>query len=250
MISIVILTKNEEKNIKKCLDSLLWCDEVVVIDDNSSDDTARIARKWGAKVYKRFLNGNYSAQRNYGLTKAKGEWIFFVDADEVVSRQLADEITDKLVDPKYNGYLVRREYFFLGKRITRGEVGQTFILRLGRKGKGKWKRAVHEEWKIKGKTEKLDNPLEHYPNKDISGFLSDINRYSKIHAEENIKERKKFNFLFVIFHPLGKFFVYYLLRLGFLDGIAGFVLAVIMSFHSFLSWSRLWLITNKLEKHI
>ncbi|HEX6977513.1 MAG TPA: glycosyltransferase family 2 protein [Patescibacteria group bacterium] len=250
MISAVVLTRNEEKSIEKCLKSVLWCDEIVVIDDYSTDNTIKIAKKWRAKVYKRSLNSDFSAQRNYGLTKAKGNWILFIDADEVVTSKLQDEIIKKTRDLGVNGYLVRREYFFLGRKMTHGEIGQTFILRLGRKGKGKWKREVHEEWGIKGKVDKLDSPLLHFPSKGISEFVSDVNKYSRLHAYENKKEGKRPNFLYVIFYPVGKFLMFYILKLGFLDGVAGFILAVIMSFHSFLAWSRLWLITNRQEKHI
>lgn len=250
MISAVVLAKNEEEIIERCLKSISWCDEIVVVDDNSKDNTERIARRYGARVYKRSLNKDYSEQRNFGLSHAKGEWVIFLDADEIVSQKLAEEIKDKIADTNFNGFLIKREYFFLGRKITHGEVGQTWLLRLAKREKGGWRRAVHEEWNVKGSVGRLQNPILHYPNKTISGFLSDINRYSEIHAFENIKEKKHFNFLFVIFYPFGKFFLNYFLKLGFLDGSAGFVIAVMMSFHSFLSWSRVWLISQKQKEYI
>ncbi len=244
-VSAVVLTKNEEKNIEKCLNSLSWCDEVVVIDDNSSDKTISLAKKIGAKIYKRSLNNNFSEQRNFGLSQAKGDWVLFIDADEVVDDDLRKEIESRIEDVSFDGFYIKRQYFFLGRKILHGEIGQTWLLRLGRRGKGKWSRSVHEEWNIEGNVERLNNAILHYQNKTIFDFVSDINRYSEIHALENIKEKKYFNFLFVVFHPIGKFFVNYILRFGFLDGTAGFVIAAFMSFHSFLSWSRLWLNSQK-----
>lgn len=254
-ISAVVLTKNEEKNIEKCLKSLSWCSEIVVVDDNSSDRTVSLVKRVGAKiykqslqtikVYKRSLDNDFSGQRNFGLAKAKGDWILFVDADEVVDGDLRKEIGSKIGDTSFDGFYVKRQYFFLGKKIEHGEIGQTWLLRLGRKGRGKWSRAVHEEWNIEGNVGRLESVILHHPNKTIFDFVSDINRYSEIHALENMKEKKPFNFLFVIFHPTGKFFVNYFLRFGFLDGTPGFVIAVFMSFHSFLSWSRLWLNSQK-----
>src|ERR1700749_2423337 len=111
MVSVIILTKNEEKNIKACLDSVAWCDEKIVIDDHSEDKTVEIAKKMGAKVYPRLLENDFADQRNYGLEKAKGDWIFFVDADERVSSALWYEIMQHTSDSidDYVGYYIRRQ---------------------------------------------------------------------------------------------------------------------------------------------
>ena len=123
MISALVLTKNEEKNIKKCLQSLSWCDELILIDDYSEDKTLQIVRACHCviKIYKRKLNNNFAAQRNFGLSKAKGDWILFIDADEVVSKSLREEIREKT--KKQNGFYIskacafsiKRKDYFLGK---------------------------------------------------------------------------------------------------------------------------------------
>src|SRR2546430_14337530 len=117
MISAIILTKNEEKNIKACLEGLLWCDEVIIIDDYSEDKTVAIAKQKGAKVHLHDLNNNFSEQRNLGLEKAKGEWVLFVDADECVSSALAYEIMHQVLDQLagYSAYYINRRDVLWGK---------------------------------------------------------------------------------------------------------------------------------------
>lgn len=241
-ISAIVLTKNEEKNIKKCLMSLEWCSEIIVVDDYSSDATLGIIKSFKSKkvrVLTRKLNNNFALQRNFGLSKAKNDWVLFLDADETVSAELEEEIANlKLQTTGISGYYIKRRDFFMGKELKHGETANVKLLRLGRKGTGKWVRSIHEDWRVKGKTDELGTPILHYPHETIGEFLTDLNNYSTQHAKENKRERKNFNFLFVIFHPLGKFFVNYILKLGFLDGTHGFVSALFMSFHSFLSWSK------------
>src|SRR5579863_116306 len=117
MISAVILTRNEEKNIGACLDSISWCDEKIVIDDHSQDKTVEIAKKKGAKVFLRLMNNDFSEQRNYGLEKAKGDWVLFIDADERISSALWYEImqhTSESIED-YVGFYIRREDTMWGK---------------------------------------------------------------------------------------------------------------------------------------
>ncbi len=248
MISAVVLTKNEEKNIAQCLQSLMWCDEVVVIDDNSRDLTVEIAKKHGAVVWKRSLENNFAAQRNFGLAKASGDWVLFIDADEIVTPALSEEITlvTRKSDNLITGYLIKRQDVMWGRELRYGESGNIKLLRLAKKTSGKWKRAVHEEWQMGHReTGELENPLMHYPHQTISEFISDIDRYSTLHAQELAKEGKSANILKVMMWPKLKFLQNWVLRFGFLDGTAGFVFALLMSFHSYLAWSKLWLIQRK-----
>lgn len=242
-ISAVILSKNEEKNIAECILGLRFCDEVVVIDDNSSDKTVEIARSLGAKVFIRNLDRDFAGQRNYALQKASGRWVFFVDADERVSQELREEIKKEigLPDNPHVGYFLGRADHIWGKRLKYGETGSILLLRLGRKSAGKWVRNVHEVWKVVGRTKSLKNPLKHYPHQTLKEFISDINFHSDLHAVANYKEGKRSNLVKIIVIPPGKFISNWIFRLGFLDGREGFVLALMMSFHSFLSWSKLWI---------
>ena len=173
MISAVILTKNEEQNIEKCLESVKWCDEIILIDDNSSDKTIEIAKKYKTTIYTNPLNNNFSAQRNFGLSKAKNKWILSVDSDEIISDALTFEIsniTNQLTDQvlsEFNGFFIKRIDFIWGKELVYGESGNIKLLRLAKKGKGEWEGEVHEKWKIKGEIGILINPIIHYPHQTI-----------------------------------------------------------------------------------
>lgn len=243
MTSAVILTKNEEGNIRECLESLKWCDEIIVIDDYSEDRTVEMAKKHGAEVYKHALNNNFASQRNFGLEKARGEWVFFVDADERVSEALASEVSS-IVNRElstHKGFYLRRRDFMWGRELKHGETGTVRLLRLGRKGTGVWKRAIHEIWDIKGPLSALENPLMHYPHQTLREFIADVDWMSTLHAQENRKEEKKSSLLKIVLMPKLKFFDSWILKKGFLDGTPGFLAAMMMSLHSFLAWSKLWL---------
>ena len=240
-VTAVVLTKNEEDNLSVCLESISWADEIVVIDDYSSDNTFNVARKHGAKIFERRLNNNFAQQRNFGLTKAKNKWVLFIDADEVVSSELKNSIKQILKHSINDGYTVVRKNYFHQKELNYGEWGRTELVRIGRKKAGIWQRAVHEYWAIND-VGRLNGTLIHYSPKNIKDFVSKLGRYSKLHAEENIREGKNANSYKVIVYPLGKFIKNYLLKQGYKDGIQGFIMAVMMSFHSFLAWGQLWLL--------
>ncbi|MEK7502101.1 MAG: glycosyltransferase family 2 protein, partial [Patescibacteria group bacterium] len=186
MISAVVLTKNEEKNIVDCLESLSWCDEIIVVDDNSEDRTAEISKKFSAKVFIRNLNSDFSKQRNFGLEKASGDWILFVDADERVTPLLRKEIIQSTNNPinQYDGFYIKRKDFMWEKELKYGETGNVVLLRLARENKGEWEGKVHEEWKVKGSVGEFKNSILHYPHPTISEFLKEINYYTDIRAKE------------------------------------------------------------------
>ena len=247
ILSAVVLTKNEEKRIAQCIKNLSFCDEVIIIDDYSNDRTRELAKKNKAIVYKRRLNGNFAEQRNYGLKKAKGKWVLFIDADEIVTPQLRNEIVSVVNDSlnQYIGFYIKREDIFLGKKIKHGEFGSIKLLRLAKKNAGRWKRAVHEFWKVKGKTFSLKSAIIHYSHEDIHSFVKDIDWYSTLHAQANYNEGKRSNIFLVILFPILKFFRNFFCKLGILDGEIGFFLSLMMSFHSFLAWSKLWLLQRR-----
>ena len=247
MISVVVLTKNEEKNIGDCLDTLSWCDELIVIDDNSQDNTKSIAEKKGAKVFTHSLDGNFASQRNFGLSKAKGDWVLFIDADERVSENLALEIKKQELQTQKDtqGYLFKRYDNLFGRTLRHGEIGDVRLLRFAKKGSGKWKRRVHETWKIHGKTEILENPLQHFPHQTLREFVFDINMYSTLHAQEKFEAGERSSLFKIWYYSKFKFFNNFFLKLGFLDGGVGFIVALLMSFHSFLSWSKLLILQKK-----
>lgn len=247
MISVIILTKNEENNISESLDSVAWCDEKIVIDDYSTDKTVDIAKKKGAKVFTHSLLNDFSEQRNFGLGKAKGDWILFIDADERVSSALWYEMmqhTNESIED-CNGYYVKRQDTIWGKVLKHGEVGNIKLLRLAKKGSGKWEGKVHEQWKVHGKTQMLKNPLDHFPHPTVPEFLKEINYYTDLRAMELHKNKVSSTWLSIIIYPKTKFILNYFFRLGYLDGLPGFVFAMMMSFHSFLVRAKLWHLTQK-----
>lgn len=247
MISAVILTKNEEKNISDCISGLLWCDEILVVDDNSTDKTVLISKKLGVKVLRHSLDDDFSAQRNFALNEARHDWIFFVDADERVSPELKKEILDTIGSSftrNVDGFYFKRIDNFEGKWLRHGEIGSIRILRLARRGSGIWKRRVDEFWQVKGKTSTFKNHLLHYAHSNLSDFLESINQRSTLNARQFYEEETKLN-IFEWTKPFAKFFVNYFFRLGFLDGIAGFIFAVLMSLHSFLVRGKLYLLWKR-----
>lgn len=241
MISAVVLTKNEEKNLGQCLESLDWCDEIIVIDDFSTDKTLEIARKKRALVFQRKLNDDFSGQRNFALSKAKGEWVFFLDADEIVPESLKIEILNYFSSKKKDntkGFYFRRKDFFLGGWLSHGETASVRLLRLAALGAGSWHGKVDETWQISGRTGEFKTPLLHYSHETLAEFLKSLNYYSTLNAER----LERLNF-FDWFKPPAKFLLNFFIRLGFLDGVRGFIFAVLMSFHSFLVRGKqfLWL---------
>jgi len=253
MISAVVLTKNEEKNLERCLRSLQWCSEIIVIDDNSTDKTLEIAQEFRTKIFKKDLNEDFAQQRNFALRQgfdgelsrtAQGEWVLFVDADEEVSRELKDEILRETKEALVNGFYLKRKDYLFGKWLKYGETGNFKILRLGRRGAGLWERGVDEIWKINGLTKTLQTPLLHYPHQTIKEFLESINERSSLNAKVFYSQGKRAGF-FEWLKPFLKFIQNYFFKLGFLDGIQGFLLAVLMSFHSFLVRGKLFLLWKK-----
>lgn len=244
-ITAIVLTKNEEKNIRECLKSISWCDEVIVIDDESTEKIVEISRRMDASVFVRPLDNNFSAQRNYGLSKARGEWVLFVDADERVSEALSFEISNIIsnwsdgVENEYKGFYIPRVDVLWGKELRYGESNKK-LLRLARKNAGKWDGTVHEEWKINGKIGELRNPIAHYPHQAVAEFLREINFYTTLRAKELYSKKIRVNKLSIILYPYGKFVLNYFLKKGLLDGIPGLIQALLMSFHSFLVRSKLW----------
>lgn len=240
MISAVVLTKNEEKNIKECMKSLEWCDEIVVIDDYSEDKTLTVARRFNGKVYQRHLANDFAGQRNFALEKVKGEWVLFIDADERVSKALAREIRQVIKSNFLAGFYLKRQDWLWEKALKHGETAKVRLLRLAKKQAGEWRRGVHETWQIKGKTDQLKNPIIHYPHQTISEFLSNLNFHSSLHAKALKREGIRPSFFRLLINPFGKFIQNYFFRLGFLDGMPGLISALMMSFHSFLARAKLY----------
>lgn len=246
-VSAVVLTKNEEKQMVECISCLKWCEEIIVVDDLSSDKTVELARKAGAKVFINNLNNDFSQQRNFASSKVNNEWVLFIDADERVSASLVAEITnlDSELLNKFSGFYIRRLDSIWGRKLKNGEAGGTKLLRLAKRNSGDWRGRVHETWDIKGKTGVLKNQIRHKPHKNLNDFLEEVNWYTDIRAKELHDKKVKTNFFLIFLYPLAKFMNNYFLKQGLKDGTVGMIHALIMSFHSFLVRGKLWLLWNK-----
>lgn len=247
MITGIVIVKNQEDQLGMCLQALSFCDEIIVIDDNSTDNSAKVAEKAGARVYKRKLEKDFSTQRNWAMEKAKNEWILFVDADEIVTPELATELYQQTTQflTELNGFYLKRVDFLWGRKVRFGDAGNTKILRLAKKTKGKWRGKVHEVWEVLGEKGTLKNPLYHYPHPSVHDFLKEINYYSNLRSQELFDKKISVNFFSIIFYPLGKFVINYFFKLGFLDGTAGMISALMMAFYSFLVRGKLWQLKYK-----
>ncbi len=257
MISAVVLTHNDQLTSERALNSLAWCDEIIVIDDQSTDQTVAIAKKFGAHIYERALSDDFASQRNFGLEKTNHDWVLFVDSDEMVSKELSEEIQRVISviparepgsarnDNDFVGYFFKRADSLWGRVLKHGETNRVRLLRLAQKDAGKWVRPVHEVWDVKGLVGELREPLLHFPHPNVAQFIEEINFYSTINAHYLFNQKIRAHGWHIIAYPLAKFFLNYVWYLGFLDGTAGAVVAFMMSFHSFLTRAKLWLLWHK-----
>lgn len=262
MISVLILTLNEELNLDRCLSSLNWCNDVVVLDSGSSDNTQKIATDWGARVVERTFD-NYAAQRNYGLKEIryKSPWVLMVDADEEVPDILVREMGEAVGNcgDEITLFRMRRRDHFLGKWIKRSSGYPTWFGRLVRPDLVQVEREINEEFVTDGKIGLLQHHLNHYPfNKGFSAWFEKHNRYSTMEAKLMLQgglakptlpeffskdpaERRhavKELVYRLPFRPLQIFLALYVFRGGFLDGRAGLTFCLLRSFYEFMINSK------------
>ena len=245
-ISAVILTHASAEKINQCLESVKWCDEIIIVADTTSKYQISNIKyqkyKSKIKIYERQLKDDFAAQRNFGLSKAKGKWVLFIDSDEQVSDELKKEINERLFVDKvqFSGYFIKRVDYFLGKWLEFGETSHVQLLRLAKNKAGLWKGRVHEVWDVGGSVGKLTNPVLHYPHPTVAAFLHEINRYTDLVAQSWKEEGRRVHAWEIFIFPTLKFLQNYFLNLGFLDAIPGLIIALMMSFHSFLARAKFW----------
>lgn len=240
-LTVTVITRNEAANLEAALASVAWADEIVVVDSESSDRTAAIARQHATRVEVRPWPG-YSAQKNYAASIASHDWILSLDADERVTPSLASEIQSLLgSEPAHRGYRIPRISYYLGRWIRGTDWYPDYQLRLYDRRAGEWNaRRVHESVTLRGAPGRLSNDLQHYPYRDISDHLATIDRYTTLAAEQMRAEGRRPSLPGIVLHPQFAFLRNYLLRGGFRNGSAGFIVSTLNAYYVFLKLAKAW----------
>ncbi|EKE13918.1 MAG: lipopolysaccharide biosynthesis glycosyltransferase [uncultured bacterium] len=262
-ISVAIATFNEGKNIGRCLKSVAsWVDEIVLVDGSSADKTVEIAKKYKAKVIICDNPPIFHINKQKAIDNCKGEWILQLDADEIVTEELKDEILS-IINPQptaynrqpINGYWIPRKNLFLGRFLNKGGQYPDYTLRLYKRGKGRLPcKSVHEQAEVDGVAGYLKNPLFHYAYSDFSHYLTHFNLYTDILAEELVSQRISFNCLSIcsnmFIKPVYWFLLTYIRHKGFQDGFAGFVFSLFSALRFPTAYIKYWEKVNKRNNEI
>jgi len=242
LISALAITFNEAKNIEAYIQRLSFADEIIIVDSFSTDGTKEIAEQLGARVVQRQFD-HFSNQRNHALSLAKHDWIVFFDLDEVIHDALINEIEETVnSETSFDGFYVKRQYYFFDKKIIFSGFQTDKSVRLFKKSKCQYNgNFVHEEVICLGKIGQLNHEIKHFSFVDFNRYNQKLTQYSKLQAEVLFKKGKRPNLFHFLLRPSYRFFTQYILRLGILDGKAGFILAYVHSFAVFKRYAFLWL---------
>jgi len=248
MISATVICKNEEENIRECLESIRWADEIIVVDSFSKDKTVEIAKEFTDKIYEIKWLG-YAKQREFALSKASMEWVFPLDADERCTPELKDEILSEIKSGNnFAGYRIPRKSFFLGKFIKHCGWYPGYQTRLFLKDKTfVADRLVHEGYEIKGEMGFLKNNILHYTVNSISDYMSRVNHYSTLQAVEKA-EKKKIKFSDIFFRLAASYIQQFIFKKGFLDGIYGLMVTNFDVITNMLTYMKAWELQHKSNK--
>jgi glycosyltransferase involved in cell wall biosynthesis len=244
-LSIIIVAKNEAINIADCVRSASFADEVIVLDSGSTDGTPDMAVAAGAQVVTTDWPG-YGPQNNRGIDLATGDWFFSLDADERITPELAAEIRQAITRPDVNGFRVPRTSMFCGRFMKHGGWRPDYTWRLARRGMGRFtEHFLHAHLKVQGPTGTLREPMVHYSYRSMDSVLEKLNRYSSASARDMTAAGRSGSLGRAIGHGLWAFFRTYFLRLGFLDGRWGFMLAVSNAEGTYYRYVKLWLLQQQ-----
>jgi glycosyltransferase involved in cell wall biosynthesis len=239
-LSVTVITLNEEEVLHRCLDSVSWADEIVVVDAGSDDKTVQIARRFTDHVVVHPWDG-FAPQKNFALAQATGDWILSLDADEEVSPELADEIRRVIRAPTADGYRVPRRNIFWGRWVRHGLLYPDWQVRLFRRGRGRFAdRQVHESVEVDGVVVNLAGALVHHSYRDVADFLTRTNLYTTLAAEEWMRSGRKLRAFDLVLSPVGRFVSMYIVHGGWRDGWRGFLLAVLYAYYVFVRAAKVW----------
>ena len=240
-LSVTVITWNEEARLRRCLESVAWANEIVVVDAESSDKTVTTAREFTDHVFLRPWDG-FARQKNAALDHASGDWVLSLDADEEVSSELREAIRGVLAaETSADGYAVPRRNIFWGRWVRHGRLYPDWQIRLFRRGAGRFvERDVHESVEVAGTVARLDGALVHESYRDVADFLERTNRYTTLAAEEWVRSGRGIGIPDLTLRPLGRFLSMYVIHAGFLDGWRGFLLATLYAYYVFVRSAKVW----------
>jgi glycosyltransferase involved in cell wall biosynthesis len=247
-ITALAITLNEEKNVKKYIESLSFADEIIFIDSHSIDKTTLICQEMRVKVIQRKFD-NFSNQRNFAIQQAKNDWVIFFDLDEIISKKIVDEIIETVNNSKgFVAFYVKRNFFLFNKHLKYGGFQNDNAIRLFNKNNCKYNgNLVHEEIQTDGKVGILKNSIDHHSYKNFEHYCTKLNLYSKLQATKLHDNKRRPNIYHFIIMPFYRFVWQYFYRLGILDGTEGFLSSCINSFFVFKRYLELWLLNKKIE---
>ena len=241
-VSAIVVCFNEEERIGDCLESLRWCDEIVVVDSFSTDRTPEICRRYTDRFIQREWAG-YRDQKAFAHSQATREWVLLADSDERVTAELRDEIQASLARDggEYAGYAVPRLVHYLDRWWRRGGWYPDYDVRLFRRERATWSGSdPHEKILVDGKVRRLKNPLYHFSYRNIEDHVQRINRFTSISSHELRKSGARWRLGDALLRPVGRFFRSYVLKRGFLEGFAGLYVAITAAVYVFLKYAKLW----------
>lgn len=239
MLSVIVITKNEERHIEACLKSISWADEIIVLDSGSTDNTLTICKKFTPLVFSTDWPG-FGLQKQRALEKANGDWVLSIDADERVSPELKQEINQAIQTNEYIGFEIPRLSSFCGKQIRHGGWWPDYTIRLFKRNSANFTPVkVHEKVVIKGSTLKLKSPLLHNTYETFDEAISKMNNYSSLSAQMLFEAGKKSSLPKTLLKTLWTFIRTFFIRAGFLEGRHGLMLAAINSEGTFYKYMKL-----------
>jgi glycosyltransferase involved in cell wall biosynthesis len=233
---------NEKDRIADCLESLRWCDEIVVVDSFSTDGTVEICRRYTDRVIQRPWAG-YRDQKAFAHSQATKEWVLLVDADERVTAELKEEIGRALARDQnnYSGYALPRLVFFLHRWWRRGGWYPDYTVRLFRRDQVTWGGTdPHEKILVKGKVRRLRQPLHHFTYRNIDDHIQRVNRFTSVSSRELRYGSAHWRLADALSRPAGRFVRCYFFQRGFMEGFAGFYVAITAAMYVFLKYAKLW----------
>ena len=241
-LSVYVIAYNDEPNMRACLESVAWADELIVVDSHSTDATEKISREFTDKVFQHEFKG-FGQLRNEAVAHTTHDWVFSLDTDERATPEIRDEIRWTLErGPEADAYFVPRRNYFLGRWIRHcGWYPDYRQPQLFRKSRMRYREElVHEGFELEGRAGYLKAHILQYPFRDIDHYLTKMDRYSDLMARQMVEQGRRFRTHQLVTHPLFTFLKMYLGRAGFLDGMPGLILSGLYAYYTFVKYAKLW----------